>query len=78
MTMKTTKTIVLAAVAALSIGVGTAMAQSEVPSGSETAYLFGQRQAALKIIKHGSDQSQNPYDVTTHPQLDRSIGDSGG
>ena len=76
--MSTTKTIMLAAVTALSIGVGTAMAQSEVPSASEAAYLFGQRQAAPKTIKNGSGHSQNPYDVTTHPQLDLSIGDSGG
>jgi hypothetical protein len=49
-----------------------------IPSGSETAYLFGQRHAVPKIIKHGSGQSQNRYNVTTHPQLDLSIGDSGG
>jgi hypothetical protein len=78
MTVKTTKTIMLAAVTALSIGAGTAMAQSEVPSGSEAAYLFWQRQAAPKTIKNGSGHPRNPYNVTTHPQLDLSIGDSGG
>jgi len=37
--MNTTKTLMLAAVSALSIGVGVAMAQSEVPSAPPALYL---------------------------------------
>src|ERR1700722_4452933 len=82
--------LMLAAVTALSLGTGAAMAQSEVPSAPEAVYFSGQRQAVPQTINHGSGQvqsgssdvnttrSQNPYDVTTHPELDRSIGDSGG
>jgi hypothetical protein len=88
--MKTTKTLMLAAITALSLGVGTAMAQSEVPSAAEGAYYSGQRQAAPQTANPGSGQaqsgssdvdvprSQNPDNVTTHPQFDFSGGSSGG
>lgn len=88
--MKSTKTLMLAAVAALSLGVGTAMAQSEVPSAAEGAYFSGQHKAAPQAMTDGSAQvpsgssdvdtsrSQNPYDVNTHPQFDFSFGGSGG
>jgi hypothetical protein len=47
-TMNTTKTLMLAAVTALTLGAGAAMAQSEVPSDTEGAYFAQQRQAAPK------------------------------
>jgi hypothetical protein len=57
-TMKTTKTLMLAAVTALTLGVGAAMAQSEVPSmPSDASHFSGQRQAAPKIINDGSGAS---------------------
>jgi len=46
--MTNTRTLMLAAVTALTLGTGAAMAQSEVPSGAEGAYLSQQRQAAPK------------------------------
>jgi hypothetical protein len=46
--MNTTKTVMLAAVTALTLSAGAAMAQSEVPSGAEGAYLAQQRQTAPK------------------------------
>jgi hypothetical protein len=88
--MNITKALMIAAVTALTLGTGAAMAQSEVPSAPEAVYFSGQRHAAPRTINHGSGQvqsgssdvntprSQNPYDVTSHPELDRSIGDSGG
>jgi hypothetical protein len=45
-TMTNAKTLMLAAATALTLGVGTAMAQSEVPSGVAGDYFAGQRQAA--------------------------------
>jgi len=44
--MTNAKTLMLAAATALTLGVGTAMAQSEVPSGVAGDYFAGQRQAA--------------------------------
>jgi len=57
--MNTTKTLMLAALTALSLGVGTAMAQSEVPSSAEGAYFSGQRQAAPKTVNTRSGQVQS-------------------
>jgi len=57
--MKTTRTLMLAAITALSLGVGTAMAQSEVPSAIEGDYFSGQRQAAPPVTNHGSRQVQS-------------------
>jgi len=49
--MNTTRNLMLAAVAALSLGVGTAMAQSQVPSSNEGTYFIQQRQAAPNMLK---------------------------
>jgi hypothetical protein len=57
--MNTTKTLMLAAVTVLSLGVGTAMAQSDGPSAPETNYFWGQHQAAPQIIKNGWGQVQS-------------------
>jgi hypothetical protein len=50
--MNTSKTLMLAAVTALTLGVGAAMAQSEVPSGAEGAHLSQQRRAAPKTANN--------------------------
>jgi hypothetical protein len=44
--MNTMKTLMLAAVTAVSLGAGAAMAQSEVPSAPPAIYFTGQHQAA--------------------------------
>lgn len=54
-----TKTLMLAAVTALSLGVGTAMAQSEVPSAPEATYFSGHRQAAPATINTWAGQVQS-------------------
>jgi hypothetical protein len=51
--MHTTKTLMLAAVAALTLSAGAAMAQSEVPSSAEGAYMSQQRPAAPKTANTG-------------------------
>ena len=52
--MNTTKTLMLAAVAAaLSIGASTAMAQSQVPSSSEGDYFLQRHHAAPRVILNG-------------------------
>jgi len=51
--MYTTKALMLAAVAALTLSAGAAMAQSEVPSGAEGAYMSQQRPAAPKTVNTG-------------------------
>jgi hypothetical protein len=77
--MKTTATLVLAAVTALSLGFGSAMAQNQTPSAAQGAYFSGQRQAAPKIVDEGSGSS----DVDTihsgaRPHFDYStLGDPG-
>jgi hypothetical protein len=53
-TMKSTKTLMISAAAALTIGAGAAMAQSQVPSTSQGDYW--QRQSAPSVIT-GSVQS---------------------
>ena len=61
--MKTSKTLMLAAVTgALTLGVGSAMAQSEVPSmaqgiASARPSFSGQHQTAPKIINEGAGSS---------------------
>jgi hypothetical protein len=55
--MNTTKTLMLAAVAALTLGLGTAMAQSEVPSAAEATFFSGQHQAAPKVVNDGAGSS---------------------
>ena len=82
--MSTTKTLMLAAVAALSLGAGSAMAQE----GGITVFGPGyqapatQAPSAVPAQSGSSDVEinpwQNPYDVTTHPQFDFSGGSSGG
>jgi hypothetical protein len=57
MTVKPTKNMMLAAVTALTVGVGTAMAQSEGPSGAEATYFSGQCQVAPRIISGGAGAS---------------------
>jgi hypothetical protein len=59
----------LAAVTALSLGVGTAMAQSQVPSAAEGGYFSGQHEAAPQTTNNGLGQVQSgSSDVTpTHP-----------
>jgi hypothetical protein len=44
--MKTTATLTLAARLLLSLGTGTAMAQSEIPSAPPAVYVSGQHQVA--------------------------------
>jgi hypothetical protein len=55
--MNTTKTLMLAALTALSLGTGTAMAQSEIPSAPEATYFSGQRQAVPRTVNPGQLQS---------------------
>lgn len=64
--MKTTKTLMLAAVAALTLGVGSAMAQGEMPSAGEAGYFSGQHQAAPQAVNNGQVQSGSS-DVTPMP-----------
>jgi hypothetical protein len=52
LTMNTTKTLMLAAATALTLGAGAAMAQSQVPSGAEGAYMSQQRPAAPKTANN--------------------------
>jgi hypothetical protein len=57
MTMNSTKTFMLAAVTALTLGVGTAMAQSEVPSAAQATYFSGRHQAVPRMINGGAGAS---------------------
>jgi hypothetical protein len=86
--MNTTKTLMFAAFTALSLGVGSAMAQEgglSVPAiGFYRAPQAVTTQApSTGVVQSGSPdidttRSQNRYDVTTHPQFDFSGGASGG
>jgi hypothetical protein len=76
MTMNTAKTLFLAAVTALTLGTGAAMARCEGPSAPGAVHISVQVQPGSSHV--ATTRSRNPYDVTTHPELDRSIGDSGG
>jgi hypothetical protein len=49
LTMKSTRMLMLAAVAALTLGTGAAMAQGLTPSGAEGAYYSQQRQNAPRV-----------------------------
>jgi hypothetical protein len=53
--MNTTKTLLLAAVSALSIGVGAAMAQSEMPSSGEGQYY--QQKSIHAPVQHEQVQA---------------------
>jgi hypothetical protein len=55
--MKTSKTLILAAVTALTLGVGSAMAQSEGPSMPSAPFVSVQHQAAPKIVNEGAGSS---------------------
>jgi hypothetical protein len=59
-TMTNTKTLMLVAVTAVTLGVGTAMAQSLVPSGAAGDYLAGQRQATLRTAPNPWIRLQDP------------------
>jgi hypothetical protein len=87
-TMKTMKTLMLAGVAAMSLGVGAAMAQEgglSVPAGGlyQTQRPVTTTQApANGMVQSGSSDVEpsghSPYSVTTQPQFDFSNGSSGG
>jgi hypothetical protein len=71
--MNTIRNLMLAAVAALSLGVGTAMAQSQVPSSNEGAYFTQQRLTAPKIlngwagpVQSGSSDVETPRSGIGH------------
>jgi len=70
--MKITKTLMLAGFAALSLGVGSAMAQNLSPSSAEAAYFQGQNNAAPvsrgpALVQSGSS------DVERAPAIDHSL-----
>jgi hypothetical protein len=80
MTMNTMKTLMLAGVGALSLGVGAAMAQEgglSVPAGGlyRAPQTLTKQAPRTNTVQSGSSDidvpgSQNPYNVTTHPQFD--------
>jgi hypothetical protein len=88
--MNTSKTLMLAGFAVLSLGVGSAMAQEggsglSVPGNGwfrATQSLTTQAPAAVSVQSGSSDvdamRSHNPFSVTAQPQFDISIGGSGG
>jgi hypothetical protein len=55
--MRNTKAFALAAIAAFSLGMGTAMARSEASGSDETAYW--QHQALAKTVNSRTDQIQS-------------------
>ena len=59
--------LMLAAVTALSLGAGAAMAQSEVPSAPEATYFSGQRQAAPVTINTWSGRVQSGSSDVVRP-----------
>jgi hypothetical protein len=62
-----TKTLMLAAVTALSLGAGAAMAQSEVPSAPPMTHVSGQHQAAPLTINIWTGRVQSgSSDVGAH------------
>jgi hypothetical protein len=89
MTMSTTKTLILATFAALSLGAGSAMAQGG--DSGITVYRNGfyrappaptQAGSAVPVQSGSSDvepgRTQSPINVTAQPQFDFSGGSSGG
>jgi hypothetical protein len=66
MTMNISKTFMFAAVTALSLGAGAAMAQSEVPSAPEATYFSG-RQAAPVTIKSWQGRVQSGSSDAVRP-----------
>jgi hypothetical protein len=83
MTMKTTKSLMLAALAALSLGVGTAMAQesSGAPGPYETAQLnqmlAAQHAAALAASNHAPQYGSSERPVFPVPTLQGGDGSGG-
>jgi hypothetical protein len=88
MTMSTTKTLILATFAALSLGAGSAMAQGS--DSGVTVYRNGfyqatpapaQARSAVPVQSGSSDvepgRTQSPINPTTQPQFDFSGGGSG-
>jgi hypothetical protein len=88
--MKTMKTLMLAGVAAMSLGVGAAMAQEGGSGLSVPGTGFYRAPQTLTTpapgtgtVQSGSSdidttRSQNPYNVNNQPQFDFSDGGSGG
>jgi hypothetical protein len=71
--MNTIRNLMLAAVAALTLGAGTAMAQSQVPSSNEGAYFIQQRQTAPRLlngwaapVQSGSSDVETPRSGIGH------------
>jgi hypothetical protein len=63
--MTNTKTLMLAAVTALTLGVGTAMAQAQVPqqqAAPKTTNLWGRIGAGASDIEHGPRGHVLPFD----------------
>jgi hypothetical protein len=86
-TMKTMKTLMLAGVAAMSLGVGAAMAQEGGLSVPGAGFYQTQRPVTTQAPTNGMVQSgssdvepggHSPYNVTLQPQFDFSGGSSGG
>jgi hypothetical protein len=76
MTMNTTKTLMLAAAAALSLGMGTAMADgSDVMNDYQAAKILAARQAQLGEVQSGSSDADSargwwqlgPFHATPDP-----------
>jgi len=59
MTMTTPRILLLAGLAALSLGSGVAYAQSEMPSDLEGAYYSGQNKATTPAVNRGAGQMQS-------------------
>lgn len=84
--MKTMKTLMLAGAAAMSLGVGAAMAQEgglSVPgNGFYQAHPAVTTQSPSNgMVQSGSsdvDPGHNPYSVSVQPQFDFSNGSTGG
>jgi len=67
--MKTTKTLLLAAVSALSIGVGVAMAQSEVPSAPSDLY-FQPKTLQAPVHQPRVQAGDSDFSATGHHTID--------
>ena len=61
--MKSTKTLMIAAAAALTIGTGAAMAQSQVPSRNEGTYYSQPPTVTNSQIQAGSSDVETGYRV---------------
>ena len=61
--MNNTRNLMLAAVAALSLGVGTAMAQSQVPSSNEGTYYSQPPTVTNSQVQAGASDVETGYQV---------------